>query len=63
MTFAEFQQWAFLGIVTYGTYVLREMNKNMASLNEKVAVLMAGHEESGKKFDDHESRIRTLEQN
>lgn len=70
MTFAEFQQWAFLAVASSGVLILREMNKNIASLNEKVAVLMVGHEttekkfaDQGKKFDDHESRLRKLENN
>lgn len=61
MIFTEFMEWAFLGVVTGGVYILWQMKESLTHLNTKIEVLITQHEQSRKDIDDHEERIRSLE--
>jgi hypothetical protein len=61
MQFNAFIEWAFLGLVSGGIYILYQMKESMSSLNEKIGVLIVQHEQARKDLDDHEERIRDLE--
>ena len=61
MIFTEFMEWAFLGVVTGGVYILWQMKESLTNLNTKIEVLITQHEQSRKDIDDHEERIRSLE--
>ena len=61
MIFTEFMEWAFLGVVTGGVYILWQMKESLTNLNTKIKVLITQHEQSRKDIDDHEERIRSLE--
>jgi len=61
MQFANFIEWAFLGVVSGGVYILWQMKESVSDLNTKIEVLIQQHEESRKDIDDHEDRLRELE--
>lgn len=61
MQFSSFIEWAFLGLVGGGVYILWQMKESMNSLNTKIEVLIQQHEQARKDIDDHEFRIRDLE--
>jgi hypothetical protein len=61
MNFHGFIEWAFLGVVSGGVYILWQMKESLGKLNTKIEVLIAQHEESREDIDDHEDRIRQLE--
>lgn len=62
MNFDAFVQWGFLGLVSGGVFILWQMKESMNNLNTKIEVLITQHEEARKDIDDHEDRIRKLEQ-
>ena len=59
--FSSFVEWAFLGVVSGGVYILWQMKESVSNLNTKIEVLITQHEQAKNKIDDHESRIRDLE--
>lgn len=61
MNFNLFIEWAFLGVVTGGVYILWQMKESLTHLNTKIEVLIEQHEQSRKDIDDHEERLRYLE--
>jgi hypothetical protein len=61
MQFQSFIEWAFLGVVSSGVWVLWLMKQDLTKLNIKIEVLITEHLESKKKIEDHEYRIRDLE--
>jgi len=61
MQFANFIEWAFLGVVSGGVYILWQMKESVSDLNTKIEVLIQQHEESRKDIDDNEDRLRELE--
>lgn len=61
MQFANFMEWAFLGLTSGGVYILWQMKESMSQLNSKIEVLIEKHEQAREDIDDHESRIRYLE--
>ena len=63
MDFNAFIEWAFLGVVTGGVYVLWQIKGSVEKLNIKIAVLVTEHTQAKETIDDHESRIRDLELN
>lgn len=63
MQFGSFIEWAFLGLVSGGIYILYQMKESMSNLNEKIGILITQHEQARKDLDDHEDRIRELERN
>lgn len=61
MAFPEFMQWAFLGLVTGGVYVLWQMKESVSDLNSKIEVLIVRHEKAEQTIEDHEDRLRKIE--
>lgn len=61
LSFHGFIEWAFLGVVSGGVYILWQMKESVSSLNTRIEVLIQQHKESRKDIDDHESRLRQLE--
>jgi pyrimidine operon attenuation protein/uracil phosphoribosyltransferase len=61
LTFSAFLEWAFLGVVTGGVYILWQMKESVNHLNSKIEVLIVQHEMARKDLDDHEIRLRELE--
>lgn len=62
LNFSEFVQWAFLALVSGGVYILWQMKESISSLNTKMEVLIVRQEKLDLGQDDHEKRIRNLEQ-
>ena len=65
MEFKQFVEWAFYALVsgcfTYGVYILNELRKSVADLNNHVATIiekMSWHE---RMLDNHDGRISKLE--
>lgn len=61
MEFNEFIQWAFLGVVTGGVWVLYQMKGSMNELNIKLAVFVERLEHHQEKIDGMELRLRDIE--
>lgn len=55
MDFSEFQNWAFLGLLSSAVIILGWMGQLMMSMNIKLAVIL-------EKISYHETRISKLEQ-
>lgn len=65
MQYAEFVQWVFYGLLSFGAFsivrILGQLNEGVQLLNEKVAVVIektAWHE---KRLEEHHERIREIE--
>jgi hypothetical protein len=54
MQFQNFVEWAFLGVVSGGVYVLWRIHDSLNELNVKVAVVIS-------QMESHERRISDLE--
>lgn len=63
LSFDKFKEWALIGLLTGGVTILWDMNRNMAELNTKIAVIIRDQETSKAVNLDHEIRIRDLEYN
>lgn len=61
LSFDKFKEWALIGLLTGGVTILWDMNRNMAELNTKIAVIIRDQETSKAVNLDHEIRIRDLE--
>lgn len=61
MQFTAFIEWAFLGLVGGGVYILWQMKESMSDLNAKIEILIVKHELAEIKIRDHEDRLRELE--
>lgn len=61
MEFNEFIQWAFLGVVTGGVWILYQMKSTMNELNIKLAVFVERLEHHQEKIDGMEFRLREIE--
>lgn len=59
MDFSAFKDWALLGLLGGGLYllidILKDISNSIKTLNEQIAVVI-------KKTDDHEKRIEKLEE-
>jgi hypothetical protein len=55
MDFAAFKDWAFLGVLTGGVYILWQIKTSVDELNVKIAVVI-------NRTDSHEKRIEKLEE-
>lgn len=62
LNFDKFKEWALLGLLSGGVFILWQMKSSVEELNIKIAVLIKEQELSKGEIDDHESRIRQLEQ-
>jgi hypothetical protein len=54
MDFNEFKEWAFLGLLSGGVYILYTLKQAIDDLNIKMAVII-------EKTGNHERRIENLE--
>lgn len=54
MTFDQFIQWAFLGLLSGSVYILWQLKESVAELNTKIAVVI-------QRLDSHDQRIKFLE--
>jgi hypothetical protein len=61
MKFTEFKDWALLGLVSSGVFILWMMSQSVATLNEKIAVIIERQESQKSVDQDHEVRLRILE--
>lgn len=61
MSFSQFQEWAFLGIISGGVLILWQMKESVNALNSKIEILIVQHEQARKDIEDHEGRLRHLE--
>lgn len=61
MDFPHFVEWCFLGICSAGVYIMWQMKESMQEINTKIEVLIIQHENTRDDVEDHESRIRRLE--
>lgn len=59
--FGKFVEWAFLGVVGGGVYILWQMKESIAHLNGKIDVILEKHNQAREDIDDHEARLRGLE--
>jgi len=48
-------------IISYGVYLLNDMNQNIQKLNTQVAIILAERDVTKDILKDHESRLRFLE--
>lgn len=56
MDFAAFKDWALLGLMTCGVYILWDLKGSIDKLNVKIAVVI-------ERMNNHEKRIDKLEEN
>ena len=56
MDFNAFKDWAFLGLLTSGLYILYGLKESVDKLNISIAVVIS-------RTDGHEKRIERLEEN
>jgi hypothetical protein len=61
MSFPKFMEWAFLGLVAGGVWILYLMKNDISDLNFKVGIVIEQRVTDRKTLDDHEVRIRNLE--
>lgn len=61
MEFNEFIQWAFLGVVTGGVWILYQMKSSMNELNTNLAVIVERLEHHQEKLQGIEVRLRDIE--
>ena len=61
MEFPNFVQWAFLGLVSGGVFIMWQLKESVSSLNGKIEVLIVQHEQAKNDISDHETRIRSIE--
>jgi len=59
--FNNFISTAFLGLLSGGVYILWEMKNSIATLDNKIGIIIAKSEQASHDLLDHESRIRVLE--
>jgi len=59
--FNEFIQWAFLGVVTGGVWILYQMKSSMNELNTNLAVIVERLEHHQEKLQGIEVRLRDIE--
>lgn len=55
MDFNAFKDWAFLGVLSSGVYILWGIKSSVDELNIKIAVVVS-------RIDTHEKRIEKLEE-
>lgn len=60
MSFHRFKEWAFLGLLTAGLYILWDMKKSVENLNEKVATVIERSMWHEKIINRHEDQINAL---
>ena len=70
MQFSSFMEWIALGFLSSFLYIfwelknsVREMKESVIELNGKIALLFEKDEQSKKQLEDHEDRLRELENN
>lgn len=65
MEFSGFVEWAFLGLVGGGVYILWQMKESLANLNTRLEVVIIEQKlttaQTNLQLNDHETRLRNLE--
>lgn len=61
MDFTKFMEWAFLGLLCGGVYILWLLKEQVAGLNTKIEIMFNNQIKAEVIIDDHEDRIRYLE--
>lgn len=61
MEFSQFVASAFLSILSAGVYILYRMSVSISTLDTKIGVIIAKHEQAMDDINDHEKRIRDIE--
>lgn len=61
MNFNQFIEWAFLGLMSGGVFILWRMNISISELNSKIGVILERTDRHENQLDKHDQRIRDLE--
>ena len=59
--FSNFVEWAFLGLISCGVYILWYMKKTLADLNTHVVVIIEKVSRHEKEIEEHDKRLREIE--
>lgn len=61
MQFSQFMEWAFLGLLTCGIYILWDMKRTISDLNMHVVVIIEKVSRHEREIEDHDKRLRDIE--
>lgn len=61
--FNKFKDWALLGLLSGGVFILWQMKENVSQLNTRIEIMVETQHYDRKEINDHEARIRAIEQN
>lgn len=61
--FNKFKDWALLGLLSGGIFILWQMKENVSLLNTRIEIMVETQHYANKSINDHEARIRSLESN
>lgn len=61
MKLQDLKDWALLGLITVGVYLLYDMKKSVEVLNVQVAVVIEKASRSEQVLNQHDERLRLLE--
>jgi pyrimidine operon attenuation protein/uracil phosphoribosyltransferase len=58
MEFSGFVEWAFLGVVTGGVYILWQMKESLSQLNTELKVILVKQEHQRDMLDIHGEKLK-----
>jgi len=61
MSFPDFIEWCFLGVISGGVVVLWQVKETISGLNTRIEILIEKHEHHRDTIEDHELRLRMVE--